>query len=134
MLANINALETLQAAHGHTENEAQEKAPPKRGLGQKIADGAGAANNWMGRNVGLAVPDGREFTAAASDPLKTSLTVAAPIGQRAVQGYGTGMVLGAPGGFASAAGLGKIGAALGGAAGFCEGVWRNTNRPIGEWK
>ena len=39
----------------------------RRSIGQRIADTASAANDWMGRNVGVAVPSGREVATAYGD-------------------------------------------------------------------
>ena len=50
----------------------QPPAPPRRNLvGQKIKDAASAANAWMGHNIGVAVPSGKDLGTMYGDAVAT---------------------------------------------------------------
>ena len=58
----FNSFQELEVAQGQSQMDVfnDYDAKPPVSIVRKVADVAGAANDWMGRNIGLAVPSGRE--------------------------------------------------------------------------
>ena len=97
-------------------------AKPPISIVRKVADVAGAANDWMGRNIGLAVPSGREYRDGFD---KTTGVPARAVG-RVAKAVGRDAYAGAQGGFDDGKRFGRewgdyvgggLGADVGGAIG-----------------
>ena len=79
-----NSYAELAAANGCTVfNTANTENQPPKSIGQRIADTASAANDWMAQKIGLAVPTAQEYKEAFD---KRS----GPIARDAVAGFKAG--------------------------------------------